>query len=581
MRGSVSARTISGIIAITAILGPSIPALGAHPQSVRGSGGAVASAEQAATDVGLRILRDGGNAVDAAVATALALAVVHPGAGNLGGGGFAVVRFGTAVDTLDFRETAPAAASRDMYVGDDGTPVRERSWVGPLAAGVPGSPVGLYELHARYGRLPWQRVVSPAERLAGEGFVVSERLAREIAGSVSLLERFPETAAVWLPGGSPPAAGTMMRLPQLATTLRNYRNNGPPALTQGPAAAAIETVSRRYGGVLRAEDLAAYRVVWRRPVLFDAFGWKCASMALPSSGGIILGQTFAMLERLQWAELPRFGADRIHLLAEVWRRSFADRYQLGDPRTTHADASQLLASSWLDRRSRDIQRHRATPSARVRPWTEEDVLEPAATTHLSVVDAAGNAVSLTTTLNGRFGCGLLVPGVGILLNNEMDDFAAAPGHPNEYGLVQGEANAVEAGKRMLSSMAPIVAWRGDQMLVLGARGGSKIPTSTAQVFLNVVVDGDDLQAAVDRPRVHHQWRPDTLMVETDSLSPETARVLTQRGHTLEELATAEQQPKVNAVQRLPGGVLAAAADPRGPGAAGVVTPAPGQPRDRN
>jgi gamma-glutamyltranspeptidase/glutathione hydrolase len=424
-------------------------------------------------------------------------------------------------------------------------------------------------------------VVSPAERLAADGFAVSERLAREIAGSVELLQRFPETADVWLPGGSPPAAGTVMRLPQLATTLRNYRNDGPPALTQGAAAAAIETVSRRYGGLLRAEELAVYRAVWRRPVLFDAFGWKCASMSLPSSGGIILGQTFAMLERLNWAELPRFGADRAHLLAEVWRRSFADRYRLGDPRTTHADTPELLASSWLDRRAREIRLRRATPSEQVRPWTEEDVPEPAATTHLSVVDAAGNAVGLTTTLNGRFGCGLLVPGVGILLNNEMDDFAAAPGRPNEYGLVQGEANAVGAGKRMLSSMAPIVAWRGDQLLVLGARGGSKIPTATAQVFLNVVVDGDDLQAAVDRPRVHHQWRPDVLMVETDSLSPESARVLTQRGHSLEELATAGQLPKVNAVQRLPGGVLAAAADPRGPGVAGVVSPVPGQPGSRD
>jgi gamma-glutamyltranspeptidase/glutathione hydrolase len=575
MRVSVGFRVISGIVAITAILVGSDPVQGAHPQSVRGSGGAVASAERAATDVGLQILLDGGNAVDAAVATALALAVVHPGAGNLGGGGFAVVRFGTEVDTLDFRETAPAAASRDMYLGSDGEPVPDRSWVGPLAAGVPGSPVGLYELHGRYGRLPWQRVVSPAERLAGDGFVVSERLAREITGSLELLRRFPETADVWLPGGSPPAAGTVMRLPQLAATLRNYRNDGPSALTQGAAAVAIEMVAHRYGGVLRAEDLAAYRAVWRSPVLFDAFGWKCASMSLPSSGGIILGQTFGMLERLSWAELPRFGADRAHLLAEVWRRSFADRYRLGDPRTTQVDAWELLASSWLDRRAREIRLHRATSSDKVRPWTEEDLREAAATTHLSVIDAAGNAVALTTTLNGRFGCGLLVPGVGILLNNEMDDFAAAPGRPNEYGLVQGEANAVGAGKRMLSSMAPIVAWRGEELLVLGARGGSKIPTSTAQVFLNVVVDRDDLQAAVDRPRVHHQWRPDILMVEPDSLSPETVRVLTQRGHSLEEMATAGQQPKVNAVQRLPGGLLAAAADPRGPGVAGVVVPVPG------
>jgi gamma-glutamyltranspeptidase/glutathione hydrolase len=553
-----------------------LPAQAAHPLASRGTGGAVASSERAATAVGLAILRAGGNAADAAVATALALAVVYPPAGNLGGGGFAVSRFGDEITALDFRETAPAGASREMFMDRTGEPIPGRSWVGPLAAGVPGSPAGLYELHRRHGRLPWSSVVEPAIQLADRGFQVSDRLAREIAGEAELLATFEETAAVWLPEGDPPEAGSTMRLQQLATTLQSYAADGPQAITQGPAAAAIEAVCTRHGGILRAEDLAAYRPVWREPVVFSAFGWQVASMPLPSSGGIILGQTCALLERLGWPKLPRFGADRVHLLAEVWRRAFADRFLLGDPRTTEADAVHLLASDWLGRRARQIDVTHATPSRAVRPWPAEQVVEPAATTHLSVVDGDGNAVSLTTTLNGRFGCGLLVPGVGILLNNEMDDFTVAPGQPNQFGLVQGDANTVGPGKRMLSSMAPVVAWRGSEVLVLGARGGSKIPTSTAQVLLNVVVDGDELQAAVNRPRVHHQWLPDEILVEPDALSPETIRNLELRGHTVRvmEEPVSRRNAKVNVVRWLGDGKAEAAADPRGPAVAGVVQPLP-------
>ncbi len=306
---------------LTLLIGQVAVADAAHPAAVRGSGGAVSSAATVATGAGLEILRAGGNAADAAVATALALAVVHPQAGNLGGGGFAVVKFGREVDTLDFRETAPAAASHDMYLGADGEPRPDASLVGPLAAGVPGSPAGLQELHRKYGRLPWKRVVAPAIRLARDGFVVTRRLERALTGSSELLQKFPETAAVWLPDGAPPEAGTKMKLPELAATLEAYSTRGAPAITEGPVAAAIELVVNRYGGVLRAADLSAYRPVWREPVRFSAYGWEVASMPLPSSGGIILGETMGMLERLKWAERPRFGADRHHFLAEVWRRA--------------------------------------------------------------------------------------------------------------------------------------------------------------------------------------------------------------------------------------------------------------------
>jgi len=290
-------------------------------------------------------------------------------------------------------------------------------------------------------------------------------------------------------------------------------------------------------------------------------------MPLPSSGGIILGETIGMLERLKWADRPRFGADRYHFLAEVWRRAYADRYLLGDPRTSLASAHQLLASEWLDLRASEIRSAKATDSERVHPWSRERLAEHGETTHLSVIDGDGNAVALTTTLNGGFGCGLLVPGAGFLLNNEMDDFAVAPGKPNYYGLVQGEANSVGPGKRMLSSMSPTVAWRGQQTIALGSPGGSKIPNATVQVLLNLIVDGDELQSAVDRARIHHQWMPDYLYTELDTLSPETARALERRGH---ELRVVNQIGEVSAVRLLDGGVYAAAQDPRGPGAAGVV-----------
>ena len=529
----------------------------------------MASAAPAATAVGVAILRAGGNAADAAVATALALAVVHPQAGNLGGGGFAVLRMDGQSAALDFRETAPAAATRDMYLDENGLPVEERSLVGPLAAGVPGTPVGLYELHRSFGRLPWADVVAPAARLAREGFPVTRRLQRDLERHAELLRRFPETAAVWLPGGAVPAAGTILRLPKLAATLDAYACSGPPALTAGPAAAAIEQASRRHGGVLTAADMAAYQAVWRQPSVFSLRGWQAITMPLPSSAGVILGQTAALVERLDWDRHPRAGAHRAHLLAEIWRRSYADRVLLGDPVSTTIREATLLAPQWLDRRTAEISLHDATPSDQVLPWREAGRESPE-TTHLSVVDGEGGAVSITTTLNGSFGCGLLVSELEILLNNEMDDFAAAPGKPNLYGLVQGEANAVAPGRRMLSSMAPVVAWLDGQTLVMGSPGGSRIPTAVIQVLLAVTVDQDPLLTAVGRPRLHHQWQPDELLAETDAFGPETRQELERRGHRVRLVPALGE---VHAVRRFPGGEVEAAADPRGPGAAAVEHPA--------
>lgn len=542
---------------------------GASFPAVRGHGGAVASAEPASTEVGLEILRAGGNAVDAAVATALALAVVHPQAGNLGGGGFAVVRMEGQLTSLDFREVAPAAATREMYLDAEGRPVKDASIFGPLAAGVPGSPIGLFELHQRYGALPWPRVVRPARLLASDGFQVTTRLRESLAEEQETLERFPETAAVWLPDGRPPAVGSRMRLPALAATLEAYAEQGPRALTEGPIAEAIERASEAHGGLLRVSDLQSYEAVWRRPLEFSAFGWEMAAMDLPASGGIIMAQTLDLLESLGWSELPRFGADRAHLLAEVWRRSYADRFLMGDPRSSEADSQGLLAPEWLAYRRSTIQMDKASLSADIARLPDSPPVESPDTTHVAVADAAGNLVTLTTTLNDTFGCRLLVPEAGFLLNNEMDDFAAAPGRPNMFGLVQGEANAVRPGHRMLSSMTPTLAWRGEEAVALGGRGGSRIPTAVAQVLLHLLVDGDPLQTAVDRPRLHHQWLPDVLRAEADALSPETIEELSSRGH---EVDFWTKDAKVNAVRTLEDGTFEAAADPRGPGSAGVVEP---------
>jgi gamma-glutamyltranspeptidase/glutathione hydrolase len=588
-------RGVAGaVFAALLLLAPALDA--AAPRAPHGTGGAVASDDARATAAGIEVLEAGGNAADAAVATALALAVVFPEAGNLGGGGFAVVRTPAGeVTTLDFREVAPAAARRDMYLDEAGRAIPDASLVGPLAAGVPGSPAGLHELHRRHGRLPWARVVEPAERLAREGFRVDENLHGKLGDARDRLARFPETAAVWLAhgaaatggsggergsrpprdgeggAGEPPPVGTLLTLADLAETLRAYAARGPEGIVRGPVAARVEEVSRRHGGILTAGDLAAYRPVWREPVVFDAFGWRLATMGLPSSGGAILGQVFGVLERLGWAGLPRFGAERFHLLAEASRGAFADRFLLGDPASSEVTEAELLAPAWLARRAAGIRNDRAAVSAELTAYPGRPPLESPETTHLSTVDADGGAVALTTTLNGLFGSKAWVPGLGFL-NNEMDDFATVPGEPNLFGLIQGAANAVAPGRRMLSSMSPTIAWRtaagGSEVVALGGRGGSKIPTNVAQVLLALLVDGDPLAEALGRPRIHHQWLPDELQAEPDALAPETRAVLLARGHAVVTTAV-ELSSKVNAVRALPDGTAEAAVDPRGTGRAEV------------
>ncbi len=577
MTGSL--RSAPALLLALALLLPQT-VQGASTPAPIGAGGAVSSGDPLATKAGIEILRSGGNAVDAAVATALALAVVYPEAGNLGGGGFAMVKKGDKVSTLDFREMAPAAARRDMYLNPKGDPVENASLVGPLAAGVPGSPAGLFELHRKMGKLPWKRVVEPARKLAAEGFRVDRHLNELLDTETSrkLFEPFPETKKVWLPGGKPPALGTVLRLPELAATLARYAEHGPEGISTGPVAAALEAASRKYGGVLTAADLAAYKPVWREPVVVDAYGWKIASMPLPSSGGIILGQTVGMLERLDWAKLPRFGAERAHLLTEVFRRAYADRFLLGDPSTTRADrgaaprpglagaagerhppaprhavqGDRTLAG--LGRRGRGGgsgrrdhaplgggrgrhdrgPHHHAQRPLRLRPVRPRGRLLPQQRDG-RLLDRAGPAQPLWPD----------------------------PGGGQRRRTRQADALVHDPDDRLEGSL------KEEEAIALGGRGGSRIPTNSIQVLLNMIADGDGLQAALDRPRLHHQWFPDQLEAEPDAFSPETRAELEKRGH---HVYISNATAKVHAVAVRSDGRFEAASDPRGTGLGAVVRP---------
>ncbi len=560
------------LVAHLAVLAAPPPAAAASRPPLAGEGGAVVAEERLAAEAGAEILRRGGNAVDAVVATTLALMVVGPEAANLGGGGFAVLRNPDGeVVFLDFRETAPKAARRGMYLDAAGKTIAGASLIGPLATGVPGAPTGYFELHAKHGRLPWAQVVAPARRLAEEGFPLSARTHATLLGEQKLLERFPETAAFWLPDGTPPAIGSVIRQPALARTLSSYAAAGPAAITGGPVGAAILAASAKYGGILTAEDLSGYRPVWRSPLRFEAFGGQLAGPDRPAAGGLLLAGAAGLLERLDYAKAPRFGAERAHLLAESLRRVNADRFLLGDPAASLAKAADLLDPRWLAARLATVKRDRATPSDELALW-QPGAAEASETTHISVVDGEGRAVALTTTLNGLYGCGLWVPEAGLFLNNEMDDFATAPGQPNLYGLVQGEANAIAPGKRMLSSQSPTIAWRGDgnEVLALGGRGGSRIPTAVLQILLGVLVSGYTLQAAVYRPRIHHQWKHDRLYHEADALAPETRAALAARGHQLELMPTIAQAHAVRYLREDGKARCEAAPDPRGGGAHGAI-----------
>lgn len=529
--------------------------------------GMVASQERLATQAGVEVLEAGGNAVDAAVAVGFALAVTLPQAGNLGGGGFMLVHMaGDDQDApgetvaIDYRETAPAAAYRDMYLDSDGNADPNLSRFTPLAVGVPGTVAGLTLALKRYGTMPLADVVAPAIRLAEGGITVSAELSESLARSQERLTGWPSTAAIFYkPDGSAHLPGEVLKQPDLATSLRAIASDGPAAFYEGAIAEAIAAEMKRSGGLITLEDLAAYKAVLREPVAGTYRGAEIRSMPPPSSGGTHLVQILNILEGYDIASLGAGSAATIHLMAEAMKRAYADRSAfLGDSDFVDVPVAGLTAKDYAASLRAEIDPDRATPAEEIAPGTPQP-LESDQTTHFSVVDQHGNAVSNTTTLNFSYGVGLVAEGTGILLNNEMDDFSAKPGVPNAYGLIGGEANAIEPGKRPLSSMSPTIVLKdGRVFLVTGSPGGSRIITTVLQVVMNVVDHGMNVAEASAAPRVHHQWLPDELRVE-DGLSPDTVRLLQEKGHTI---AVKSTMGSTQSILRRDDGALLGASDPR-------------------
>lgn len=516
----------SVIFAVLAAL-PAIAAQAREP--VRSRHAMVVAQEPVAADVGAAILRKGGNAVDAAVAVAFVLSVTHPSAGNLGGGGFLLARFADGRATfIDFRETAPLKASRDMYVGPDGR-LTQDSLTGWRAAAVPGTVRGLELAHRKYGRLPWAELVAPAIRLAKEGVTLSYAEARSICGARARLGRFEQSRRTFLKGGACYEPGETLRQPDLARTLERIARHGAADFYEGETARILAEEMGKNGGLVTLEDLRGYHAIEREPLKGAYRGHMILTAPPPSSGGIGLLQMLGMLEGSGYEKHGAGSAAALHWIAEVMRRSFADRAAyLGDADFARVPVRGLLDAGYLASRRASIRADRATPSSEV--GAGRPPLESEDTTHLNVIDAQGNAVALTYTINNSYGSAVTVPRLGFLLNNEMDDFAAQPGKPNMFGLIQGEANAIAPRKRPLSAMTPtIVEKDGRLWMVLGAPGGPRIISGVLQVLLHVIDFGMDIQQAVDQPRIHHQWMPDRLYHEP-GLSPDTLALLRQRGH---------------------------------------------------
>ena len=510
------------------------PRQGTASYTASGRNGVVVSDDSIATEVGLATLRNGGNAVDAAVATALALAVTYPEAGNLGGGGFIVARFADGKNaSLDFREKAPAAASRDMYIDEKGE-LTGKSLTGHLASGVPGAVAGLYAVHQRHGKLKWSDVVQPAIALAANGFTINERFARLTNGD-ERLRQFEGSAKLFMPNGQPLQARTLWRNPDLAATLRRIAERGPDGFYKGETADLIVAEMKRGGGIITHADLAAYEPKWREPIRFDYRGHRVLSMAPASSGGITLALMANILEGFDLRASGPATASTIHLIAEASRRAFADRnHYLGDPDVVRIPR-ELASQEYAEKVRASIAQNKATPSSDVRPGNGI-IREGEQTTHISVVDGQGNAVALTTTINDLYGSAVTVSGAGFLLNDEMDDFSAKPGSPNMFGLVQGENNAIAPGKRMLSAMTPtiVVAPNGQTLLVTGARGGPRIISAVMQIMSYVIDHGYTIDKAMEGPRVHHQHLPDVLYHEKGALDESEIAALRAMGHKVEE-----------------------------------------------
>jgi gamma-glutamyltranspeptidase/glutathione hydrolase len=510
----------------------SLPMLAHEP--VRARQAMVVAQESLAADVGVAILKSGGNAVDAAVAMGFALAVTYPQAGNIGGGGFMLIRFADGKSTfIDFRERAPGKATRTMYQDASGN-VTKASVEGWTSAGVPGTVRGLEYAHGKFGTRKWADLVAPATGLARDGFAVSYALSESLRTNTKL-PTWPESKRIFLKNGERYAPGEILKQPELAAVLDRIAKNGAREFYEGETAKKLAAAMEQNKGTITLEDLRTYQAVERKPLEGSYHGFGIVTAPPPSSGGVGLLQMLGILDGSGYEKTGFGSAATIHYVAEVMRRFYADRSEyLGDPDVTPLRISELLDPVYIKQRRATIRSDRATPSVDVRPG-----LPPkeggTQTTHFNVVDTAGNAVAVTYTLNDRYGNGITIPGLGFLLNDEMDDFAAKPGSPNGFGLIQGELNAIAPGKRPLSSMTPTILTKGGQFyMALGGPGGSRIITSVLQVLLNVVDFHMNVQEAVDAPRFHHQWQPDVLSLE-HGISPDTDALLRSKGHTVDHL----------------------------------------------
>ncbi len=538
---------------------------GAGRPAVPARNGMVVSGQGLASQVGVDILKQGGNAVDAAVAVGFALTVVHPAAGNIGGGGFMVIHEASSGRdySLDYRETAPASAHRDMYLDAAGNVREGLSTRGHLASGVPGSVAGMHLAWSKFGKLPWARLIGPATRLAREGFAVSSALERSLLKYRERLYLCRESRRVFLRDGEPYREGDILRQPDLANTLERIAQDGPGAFYQGVIADRIVDDMKAHGGRLTRQDLANYRSLWREPVRGSYRGYEIVSMGPPSSGGVVLLEMTNLIEAFPVAQLGFNSSLFLHLKAEVMRLAFADRAAfLGDADFSSVPVDELISKRYATQRRKRIDKQWAAPST-VESRGEPSWSESRETAHYSVVDKEGSAVAVTTTINGSYGSGVTIRGAGFLMNSTMDDFTVKPGVPNMFDLIQGEANTIASGKRPLSAMTPTLVKKDSAVfLVLGSRGGPAIINTVFQALLNVIDFDLDIQRAIDAPRIHHQWLPDRIEAEPDAVVRDTEIALQEKGHRL--IIRGEQIGEANSILVEPdSGIRWGAADPRG------------------
>ncbi|MDN6448802.1 MAG: gamma-glutamyltransferase [Enterobacterales bacterium] len=504
--------------------------------AVEAKNGMVVSSQHLASQVGVDILKMGGNAIDAAVAVGYAQAVVNPCCGNIGGGGFMTIHLANGEDTfINFRETAPAAASANMYLDENGNVKKGASLYGYLAAGVPGTVLGLDTAQRKYGKLTRQQVMEPAIKLARDGFILNRGDTDILDTTIAKFRDDPEAARIFLrPNGDPLQPGDRLIQADLANTLESIAQNGPDAFYQGKIPQAVEAAAKKGGGILTAKDFADFRIAETAPITCSYRGYEFVSAPPPSSGGVTLCEILNVLEGYDLKASGFNSAQTIHTMTEAMRHAYMDRNTfLGDPAFVKNPTEKLLSKEYAAEIRKQIQPEIATPSSRVQPGMEPH--EKPETTHYSIVDHNGNAVSTTYTINGRFGSVVIAPGTGFFLNDEMDDFTVKVGEQNMYGLVQGATNAIAPGKRPLSSMTPtLVTKDGKVFMVVGSPGGSRIITITLQTVLNVIDHGMAPQEAVDAPRIHHQWLPDEVYFEQRGLSADTQKLLQERGYKLVE-----------------------------------------------